>query len=101
VFLEGRAGDPFTELLDQLFGTVLPNLERFPDIGRDFLGRQPSSVEGAAALARVRTRLGDGAQLREYITGEYLVLYAVVGDRVHVLAIKHHRQLTFDLRGHW
>lgn len=101
VFLDGRPGEPFAALLDQLFGTVLPNLERFPEIGRDFLGRQPSSVEAAAALDRVRAGIGDGAQLREYITGEYLVLYAVTGDCVHVLAIKHHRQLAFDLRGHW
>lgn len=30
-----------------------------------------------------------------------LLLYALTDDRIHLLAIKHHRQLSFDLKGLW
>ena len=30
---------------------------------------------------------------------DYLVLYLIRGDRVVFLSIKHHRQLSFDLKG--
>ncbi len=33
------------DLLDELMETVIPNLERFPDMGRSFLARQAGSVE--------------------------------------------------------
>jgi len=37
--------------------------------------------------------------VREYVVDDYTILYLVTGDRVVFLAIKHHRQLSFDLRG--
>ena len=39
--------------------------------------------------------------LREYISGDYLMLYAVRGDDLYLLSIKHQRQLSFDLKEHW
>ena len=44
---------------------------------------------------------GPGSHVRQLIDGDYLILYLVRGDSVYLLAIKHHRQLSFDLMGHW
>ena len=91
----------FQSLLEQLFGTVIPNLERFPDMGVDFLAKLPQSTEGMMRLGTLKQRLGKNTSLREYISGDYLVLYAVRGENIYLLSIKHHRQLSFDLKGHW
>ena len=41
--------------------------------------------------------------LREYLHGDYLLLYAAMEatDTVYVLSIRHHRQLTFDFSAYW
>jgi len=102
LFLEKQeALQVYSALLEQLFETVIPNLERFPMMGVDFLWRHPQSAEGLARLEDLRRRLGEEVSLREYITGDYLVLYAVRGRDAYLLSIKHHRQLSFDLKGHW
>jgi hypothetical protein len=31
----------------------------------------------------------------------YLVLYVQIEGNVHLLSIKHHRQLSFDFEAHW
>ena len=98
---EQRATTVFAALLQELFDRVIPNLERFPDIGVDFLARVPQSREGLAHLDRLKARLGKQVRLRECIAGDYLILYAVRGADIYLLAIKHHLQLSFDLRGHW
>lgn len=36
----------FHALLKQIFETIIPNVERFPGIGVNFLARQPEFVEG-------------------------------------------------------
>lgn len=90
----------FDALLDELFGTVLSNLERFPLIGGDFMARQPRAVEGVNLHEALQARLG-AAQIREYVHGDYLLLYALFEDKVYLLAIKHHRQLSFDLNAFW
>jgi len=101
-YLEGRPpAGAFNALLDQLFGTIIPNIEEFPEIGFDFLARKPRSYEGAAQVRGLQRRLGEGASIREYIVGDYLVLYARREADAHLLAIKHHLQLSFDLRAHW
>jgi hypothetical protein len=101
VFLEGKASGAFDVLLDQIFETIIPNLERFPEIGFDFLARKPRSFEGMAQARALRARMGKGASIREYIAGDYLILYALQDGRVILLSIKHHLQLSFDLQGHW
>lgn len=98
-FLEDQeAPQEFQSLLHQLFGTVIPNLERFPEMGVDFLGRTPQSMEGLARLETLKRRLGKNASLREYISGNYLMLYALRGNNIYLISIKHHRQLSFDLK---
>lgn len=95
------AAAEFERLLDRLFDEIIPNLTRFPDLGRDFAARMPQSAEGVAALAALRRKAGRDTTLREYITDDYLLLYAVRAGTVFLLSIRHHRQLSFDLRGHW
>lgn len=98
-FLEGQeVTQGFQSLLERLFETVIPNLERFPEMGVDFLAKVPQSAEGLIRLEALKKRLGRNTGLREYISGDYLVLYAWRGDNLYLLSIKHHRQLSFDLK---
>ncbi len=97
---EVRAPQAYDLLLDNLADTVIPNLEQFPAMGRLFLERPAYSVEVANALARLQLKLGDD-ELREYLFGDYLVLYAQFGEAIHLLSIKHHRQLSFDFQSLW
>ena len=101
-FLRERdAPQAFNALLQRLFETIIPNLQRFPEMGLDFLARVPASAEGLARLEALKKRLGTGVEIREHITGDYLLLYAVRGDGIYLLSIKHHLQLSFDLKDHW
>lgn len=99
-----EAPQAFSALLDELLDTVIPNLERFPGMGRSFLERPVRSVEVANGVDRLRKQLGalarDG-ELREYVMARYLVLYARFGDTVYLLSIRHYRQLSFDFQGTW
>lgn len=91
----------FDSPITRLFGDVIPNLERFPKMGRNFLTREPLSDEGKAKLHALKMTSGKNTQIREYIADEYLFLYAVRDSVVFMLSIRHHRQLSFDLRTHW
>jgi plasmid stabilization system protein ParE len=99
--LAEQAASEFDRLLERLFEHIIPNLARFPDMGRDFAALAPLSREGEAALRQLRRNAGRDTALREYITADYLLLYAVRASTVFLLSIRHHRQLSFDLRGHW
>lgn len=97
---EAETPQAYDELLDVLLETVIPNLERHPRMGRPFLDRPAQSVEGQASIDRLKKLIADG-ELREYLTGDYLVLYVLIGGAVALLSIKHHRQLSFDLEKQW
>lgn len=98
------APQAYDALLDELLETVIPNLERFPEMGRPFFNRELRSIETTNAVDRLREKLGaltaDPAALREYIMADYLLLYAQIEQIVYLLAIKHHRQLSFDFDAH-
>lgn len=94
---EQDAGDAFARLVAALFATLIPNLQAYPELGRSLFARAPASVEGQARWRSLRARLSGDADVREYISGDYLVLYAVGGDAIDLLSIKHHRQLSYDL----
>ena len=99
------APQAFDSLLDELLDTVIPNLERFPGMGRPFLNRAAGSVEATQALNALRAKLNallaqDNA-LHEYVMDHYLVLYLQMEGYVHLLSIKHHRQLSFDFESQW
>ncbi len=102
---EVEAPQAFDGLLDELLETVIPNIERFPEIGRPFLARQPRSVEATNAQAALRAKLSaltpDTDALREYVIKDYLLLYAPLGGTIYLLAIRHQRQLSFDFEGNW
>lgn len=101
---EADAPQAYEDLLTELSESVLPNLERFPRLGRPFLNRGPDSAEAATRIERLRARLArlapDG-DIREYITAHYVILYAHIGAEVYLLSIRHHRQLSFDFNQFW
>jgi plasmid stabilization system protein ParE len=101
-FLAGAdAAFAFDRLLAELRATVIPNLRRFPRMGRRYLEQPPQSAEALAQLAALPAGAAD--RLREYLHGDYLILYTVStpGRLVHLLSIRHHRELSFQFSGLW
>lgn len=96
-----EAGPAFDALLAELRTTVIPNLQRFPRIGRRYLDNPPQSAEALAQLAALPAGAPDA--LREYLHGDYLLLYAAMeaDATVYLLSIRHHRQLSFDFARLW
>ncbi len=102
--LEAEAPHAFDALLDELTDTVIPNLERFPGMGRPFLERPARSVEVANGMARLTGQLaalGQDGELREYVMTHCLLLYACIRGTVYLLSIRHQRQLSFDFQALW
>ena len=102
--IEAEAPHAFDALLDELTDTVIPNLERFPGMGRLFLERPARSVEVANGIDRLAKQLGSLAkdgELREYVKTHYLLLYARIKGTVYLLSIRHQRQLSFDFEALW
>jgi plasmid stabilization system protein ParE len=102
--LEADAPQAFDALLDELLETVIPNLERFPDMGRLFFDRPIRSVEvsnGIDSLKRKLKTIGNGGEVREYVLSYYLLLYARFDETIYLLSIRHHRQLSFDFQSLW
>lgn len=91
----------FDTLLAELRANVIPNMARFPRIGRRYLDNPPQSAEALAQLAALPE--GWANALREYLHGDYLMLYAAeeVNATVYLMSIRHHRQLSFDFAPHW
>lgn len=102
VFLSGADAAPeIDDLLVELRATVIPNLARFPRIGRRYLDNPPQSAE---AINQLATLPGWAAgALREYLHADYLILYATTdaSAAVYLLSIRHHRQLSFDFARLW
>ena len=99
--VKADAAFAFDELLVELRATVFPNLARFPRIGRRYLDNAPQSAEALAQLGALPA--GAANSLREYLHGDYLMLYAAMDVRatVYLLSIRHHRQLSFDFARLW
>lgn len=98
---EADAAFAFDDLLAELRATVFPNLARFPRIGRRYLDNPPQSAEALAQLAALPA--GAASALREYLHGDYLMLYTALDAdaTVSLLSIRHHRQLSFDFARLW
>lgn len=96
---EADAPEAYDELLDGLRRTVIPNLRRFPRLGRRYLDQPPQSAEAMTLLAALPPGAVDA--LREYLHGDYLVLYTLTGSTVYLLSIRHHRQLSFAFAKLW
>lgn len=98
---EADAAFAFDDLLAEMRATVFPNLARFPRIGRRYLDNPPQSAEALAQLAALPA--GAASALREYLHGDYLMLYVAMeaNATVYLLSIRHHRQLSFDFARLW
>jgi len=98
----GADGAPyFTKFFDRLVDEIIPHACRFPLSGRSFLDRSIHSTQAERLVERLERSLQDGDDIRELIVDDFLLLYLVRGDRVIFLSIKHHRQLSYDLRTFW
>jgi len=97
--VEGRSA--FQRLLNRLFDDIFPQFSRFPLSGRSFLAHHVGSTEAEELFESVRERLRPGDDLREFVVDDYVMLYLVRRRRIYFIAIKHHRQLSFDLRRFW
>ena len=100
-FLQPGGQAAFQKMLSRLVDDIAPMLCRFPQSGRSFLAQPVCSIEGQNLVERLSASLSQGDDLREFIVDDYLVLYLVRQRRIFFLAIKHHRQLSFDLRRFW
>lgn len=101
-FLEDAdAAFAYDDLLSGLRSTVIPNLARFPLIGKRYLDQPPQSTEALAQLAQLPYGAADA--LRVYLHSDYLILYTVdaVKLNAYLLSIRHHRQLSFDFARLW
>ncbi len=98
---EADAAFAFDDLLAELRATVIPNMARFPRIGRRYLDNPPQSAEALAQFATLPA--GTASALREYLHGDYLILYTAMDTSatVYLLSIRHHRQLCFDFARLW
>jgi plasmid stabilization system protein ParE len=97
--VDADAPQAYDKLLDGLRRTVIPNLRRFPRIGRRYLDKPPQSAEAMTQLAALPPGAADA--LREYLHSDYLILYTLTGSTVYLLSIRHHRQLSFAFAKLW
>lgn len=106
--IERDAPDVFTHLVQDLRTNVVTVLEEHPRIGRCFLARSPKSAEARSRINALAQRLGS-IDVREYLAGDYLILYALHESTqrgtavlvVDLLSIRHHRELSFDFPNYW
>lgn len=96
---EADAAFAYDDLLAGLRDTVVPNLARFPRIGKRYLDQPPQSAEALAQLAQLPPGAADA--LRVYLHSDYLILYTATDTTVYLLSIRHHRQLSFDFARLW
>lgn len=101
LFLGPEGAAAFARLLARVLDEMAPTLCQFPHAGRSLLARPIRSLEARAHLKRLRALLRAGEELREFILDEYVILYLVQSAHIAFLAIRHHRQLSFDLVRFW
>jgi len=101
LFLKPEGRSAFQRLLDRIFDDICPMLSCFPRSGRPFSTRRVGSTQGETMVSRLNKLLHQGDDLREFTVDDYVLLYLVRARRIYFLAIKHHRQLSFDLRRFW
>ena len=100
-FVAPHSRTAFHRFLDRLFDEVIPTLCRFPQSGRSFLTCTVKSAKAKTLTKALSKLFNKEDDLREFILDDYLALYLVRRHQVVFLAVKHHRQLSFDLRRFW
>lgn len=97
---EAEAPTAFDGLLADLSDSVIPNLERFPDMGRLFADRHMATIEARVASTalqeKIQAVLGSG-EIREYVLPDYLILYIRQDAAIFLLTIRHHCQQVFSV----
>ena len=98
---EADAPHAFDALLAALRSTVIPNLRRFPRMGRRYIDQPPQSAEAIAQLGQLPVGAIDA--LRVLSSGDYAIQYAEeqASATVYLLSIRHHLQLSFDFTRLW
>lgn len=93
----------FDQLIDELDSRTIANLQNHPRVGRNFLQRQLSSKQAEVNVQKLRRLLVtlntnlDIAEIREYVMADYQLLYCLSGGVIHLLGIKHQKQLSFAI----
>ena len=100
-FVAPQSRTAFYRFLDRLFDEVIPMLCQFPQSGRSFLTCTVKSVKAKTLTKALSKLFNKEDDLREFIMDDYLVLYLVRRHQVVFLAVKHHRQLSFDFKRFW
>ncbi|MBI4481393.1 MAG: type II toxin-antitoxin system RelE/ParE family toxin [Acidobacteria bacterium] len=101
LFLEPEGTNAFKRLCTRIFDDIVPTLCQFPQSVRRFLTHPVRSLEAQTLARRLERLLKKRDELREFVVEDYLILYVVRGKKMIFLAIKHHRQLSFDFRHFW
>ena len=96
---QGQPQD-FDVLLDELLTKVIPQLGRFPLIGRPLLDEKAGAVETLTAQEALKLRAAP-LQPRQYVSPSFLLIYATANDAVYLLNLRYYRQLSFDLESMW
>ena len=89
-----NAGERFRRLMTQLTEDILPRLANRPAMGHRFiLSRHADQVE-RSAVAAVEAMLAEhsGAEVREWVSAPFTVLYVVTERDLILVGLKHHRQ---------
>jgi plasmid stabilization system protein ParE len=90
----------YDRLIEELTDITLPTLEQHPRLGRPFFDRTAQTQQATKKAQTLRKQLvalaADG-EIREYVMTDYTVLYALVAQSIYLLAIKHHKQLGFQI----
>ncbi|MCQ8104862.1 type II toxin-antitoxin system RelE/ParE family toxin [Methylomonas sp. SURF-2] len=94
-----EAGFPagYDRLLETLSTEVIPNLESYPEMGRPFARYGAESAEAKIRIDKLGTFY---TEIREYLLEDYLLLYLLT-DAIYMLAVKHHKQLSYDFQRLW
>ncbi len=100
-FLGADGAGYFAKFFDRFVEEVVANACRFPLSGRSFLERSIYTTQAEQLAERLKLRLQDDDHIRELIVDDFLILYLVRADRIVFLSIKHHRQLSYDLKTLW
>jgi ParE toxin of type II toxin-antitoxin system, parDE len=91
----------YDRLLDAIENTVVANLERFPGMGRPFLGAKPDSIEAFLACERLAELEREGGAIREYLLEDYTIFYVHTAEVVNLLSVRHFKQVSFDFEDLW
>jgi hypothetical protein len=91
--VELEAVQVYDRLLDDMQHIIFPNLRTFPLIGKLCLDGAARSTEALMVMAKLPRDAG--GRLRQYVHGDFTILYSVAGDAIHLISMRHHKESTF------